>query len=923
MDRNSVIGQLAALSALGLNSQDQRLLSMRMPAGDAPDALLLVNRLTAREELSRDFRFEAELLSDDARIPLKAMMGKMVTIAMVREDGTLRHFNGYVSEFAFMRTDGGFAHYRMVLSPWLAFARLRKDCVAFHRRNVAGITEETFARYPERCWNSRVYGPDPLLTNAIQYNETDYNHLHRRWEALGWYYWYEHSAEGHTLWLSDRSALAEPIDAMRHADVPEEMPFRSEAGSSEDDSIHQWQAVRRMGSGMTTLASYDYKNTRPQRATGDSLNQQGKVPSHEVYEDGGAYAYQDSDGGETLATRRMAERDSMVQHFLASGNDRTAQSGRAFTLGGHFSGERKLAPKGQPQPASIAGRQYLILSVLHTASNNYQAGTKAPSHYENEFVCVRRDIDWLPGRGYNSAPCQAPAVLTATVVGPAGEEIHTDALARIRVRFHWDRLAKDDEASSAWVRVALPMAGAHIGHGGLPRVKQEVLVQFMDGNIDRPIVTGTVYNHFNMPPWELPQQRALTGWRSGEMKGKRSNHLILDDTSGKIQVQLKSDHQHSQLSLGHITRIEDSAGRKDARGEGFELRTDGHGVARAAKGMLLTTEARINAASHIKDMAETLQRLTRAAELQKSSAALATQQKAQESEAQQGAVAAALKSQNDDIKGAGGDAHAELSAPHLVLASPAGIESSAAQSTHIASAEHTALTTGKSLSLAAGDSLFASIRETFRLFVHKAGMKLIAAAGKVSIQANTDEVEIIAQKVLNLISQADWVDIRGRKGVRLHGANSMLEISEKVQFFTSSPTLFHGNLETLGPKNRPQPAAKAAPAEEAAPDQPSGKLLHALQGHLDEGRHYANTPYTVLNDGSTVAEGITDELGRVPIAHLDGTKQYQVVLANGEEFTLQVSPCFTPAATPDGDEQTLSNEGLRALAATTESRWQG
>src|SRR5690606_2471476 len=144
----------------------------------------------------------------------------------------------------------------------------------------------------------------------------------------------------------------------------------------------------------------------------------------------------------------------------------------------------------------------------------------------------------------------------------------------------WDRVGTRDERSSAWVRVATPWGGSELGVAALPRVGSEVLVQWLGGSPDRPVVTGTVFNEARQPPWSLPAQHALTGMRSRELApdggnaaGGRSNHLILDDTHNGIQAQLKSDHAHSQLSLGHIARIEDNSGRKDARGEGFELAT--------------------------------------------------------------------------------------------------------------------------------------------------------------------------------------------------------------------------------------------------------------------------------------------------------------------------------------------------------------
>ncbi|WP_295990253.1 type VI secretion system Vgr family protein [Rugamonas sp.] len=800
----------AAFSALGLDTQSNRLLRMAFPHDDGPDSIMLVNSLKAHEEVSRDFRFDVDVLSDDARIPLKAMMAKMVTISLVREDGSLRYFNGYVSQFCFLRADGGFAHYAMVLSPWLAYTRLHQDCVSFHGRSVLQITDSTLLHYRQHDWKTSLSAPDddPQLSCANQYNETDYNHLHRRWEARGLHYWYEHRADGHTLWLSDDSRQAEPTDATGgYGRAPGHMAFRGPTGSAEGDGLRQWRAVRRLGAGSMALASFNYKRPVPRHCEANSLNRQGDVESYEWYEDTGSYGYRDGVDGERLAALRMAEHDQLAQYFEAGGNDRTAQPGRVFELDGHFSADPRIAAPDEETPPAIGDRLYLILSVTHTASNNYQAkaGAKAgaPSHYDNELVCIRQTVRWRPGRHHNSHPCPCPPVLTAIVVGPPGQDIYTDSLRRVRVQFHWDRLGQSNGDGSSWIRVATSVAGCHFGLSGIPRIGQEVVVMFMNGNIDHPLIINAVANAHNMPPWDLPGQLALSGWLSRELGGRRSNRLVLDDTAGQLQAQLGSDHQHSLLSLGYITRVEDRVGRQDARGQGFELRTDGHGVARAARGLLLTTEARPNAASTVTSMDETAQRLTAAGGQHQSRAEMARQHGALESSDQQGAVAAVLKAQNDAIRGQGGD-FPELSAPHLVLASPAGIATTTAQSTHIASDEHTALTTGRSLSVATGDGFFASIGEALRVFVHKAGMKLVAASGKVTIAAQSDEIEAIANKVLSLISETDWVDIRGRKGVRLHGANCMLEISDKVQFFTSMPTLFHGNLETLAPQNRPQ-----------------------------------------------------------------------------------------------------------------------
>ena len=914
MSESQGIAAGAALSAFSAASQHHRLMRLDFPLKDGPPAIFLPNKLVAHEEISRSFRFDVEVLSDDPGVPLKKLMGRMVTISLVREDGTLRYFNGYITEFRFLRSDGGFAFYKMVLEPWLAFARLRKDSRSFHNKNVLEITEETLKHYRQADWH--MYKIDESkLTVANQYNETDYNHLHRRWEALGLHYWYEHKFDGHKLMISDDSFQAMPIDEEAYV-----IPFHDHSGSNEDDGIHTWTAIRRLGSGKTTLASFDYKNPRAQRAEAVSLHPQGDIFPYEVYEDSGAYGFRMHTDGTKLADRRMDEMDKDTQYFEAAGNERYVLPGRTFKLGGHFSAERRSRRYDADPRSNIADRYYLILSADHEVSNNYQAGSGAPSHYENRLTCIRHDIRWRPGRNYNSEPAAYTGLHTAIVVGPAGTDIHTDGYGRVKLQFHWDRLGSYDERSSPWIRVMTPAAGGEFGQIRLPRVGEEVAVVYPNGNIDHPLVLGALYNQTHMPPWSLPEQQSLAGVRSRELGGgTRGNHLVLDDTRNKIQAQLKSDHQCSQLALGYITRIEDTNGRKDARGEGWELRTDGHGVARAAKGMLITTEAKQAARGPIKEMGETAKRLDAAHRLHDDQATAALQGLAQESR-QQHDIADVLKAQNDAVLGTG-EPFPELSQPHLILASPAGIETSSAQSTHIASAEHTALTTGSSLSIAAGDSLFASIKQTFRLFVHKAGMKLIAASGKITVQAYDDDIQLIANKVLSLISQSDWVDIRGKKGVRLHGPGAMVEITDRMQVFAPKPTLFHGNLETLAPQNRPQPSAehKITITEPKTPEDPK-QLLFMLQTHSGSGRPFANVPYALYKNGSQVDEGITDDLGRIAIEHASGTQGYTVELANGDKFDLKAWEKFDPKDKALHSEQLLSNQGARSLDGSAEGR---
>jgi uncharacterized protein (DUF2345 family) len=399
------------------------------------------------------------------------------------------------------------------------------------------------------------------------------------------------------------------------------------------------------------------------------------------------------------------------------------------------------------------------------------------------------------------------------VVGQSGSSIHTDEHGRVLIQFHWDREGK----YTTWVRVASGWAGGAQGMAALPRIGSEVIVQWLDGNPDHPLITGRVMNARNEPSWKLPDQQALMGIRSRELNGAngnasagRSNHLILDDTANAIQAQLRSDHADSQLSLGKVTRIEDTQGRQDARGEGFELRTDAVGAIRSGKGMLISTEVRPKAKAHLSDVSEPASRLDKAQTLHGQLGKLAQQYQAQDNGADQTQVSSTLKSQLEGIQGSGatggssGDFH-ELEEAHLLFAGAAGIAITTPATAHLSSGQHVAVTTGDSFSVAAGKSFFASVSEKFSLFVHRLGIKLIAASGKVQIHAENDEIELLAKKVLSLISTTDWINLTAKQGIRLTAGNSKFEVSQAgiIGYTPGANTIHAASHDTVGPQSVP------------------------------------------------------------------------------------------------------------------------
>ncbi|KIQ20852.1 hypothetical protein RT97_27835, partial [Variovorax paradoxus] len=391
--------------------QNARLLRLSFPRGGEPaGAGLVVNRLRASEGLSRDFEFTAELLSSNADLALKDLQGKMLSIGLVRPDGTLRYFTGIVFAFQLVRTDGNLAFYEVRLGPWLKYLRLRHNNRLFHRKTLREQTQIVFDDYdtlPQ--WKWQVHGEDTAVTMASQgggaQGESDHNYLHRRWEAAGYSYWYEHDANGHTLTLTDDSTLAQVIDG-----ASSDIRFQREGGAQEEDAIHQWSAIRELVSAQTAVSAFDFKNPRPQHAGTLSSNQQGDVPQLEVHEYGGARHFKTSREGDERARLRIEEIEARGKHFDAQGNSRFVLPGRYFRLADHFGRTQGTGPESE----------FLIVEIEHTASNNYlqKAGEDGGelAHYSNRLTCSRRGICWRPGRGFHSVDHRVLSPQTATVV---------------------------------------------------------------------------------------------------------------------------------------------------------------------------------------------------------------------------------------------------------------------------------------------------------------------------------------------------------------------------------------------------------------------------------------------------------------------------------------------------------------------------
>ena len=754
-----------------------------LPLVDGQPALRAV-RLSGREGLNALFCYELLLESpDDADLDLDAFIGREIHCRIALDDGLdgVREINALVAEAAFLGEAGRHAQYLLTLRPWLHLAELRTDCRIFQDLTVVQILEALLARYPfPVCWRlAEHYPPRDYQT---QFNESDFAFFERLCQEWGIGYHFEHADGAHRLVLGDGAGAFAPA-AGRYRDLD----FHPPGWKLDAEYVHSFVPMHRIASGRYASREYDYMRPRADLSVSQGGDLQAEVYSwHDPV--GGSHWAQPRAGrggfeeaandpfaeGRQLALLRLQALRADAVRANGCGPIRGLAPGTTFRLHGH--------PRQE-----IETTEYLVLDTRFLIEE-VGADSNRREHWRVnlDFTAHPLAEPLRPALVRPKPVAVGPQV--ARVVGPAGQNLWTDALGRIKVQFPWDREGAHDAHSSCWLRVSAPWAGNQLGGVWLPRIGQEVIVSFIGGDADLPICTGRVHDRDNLPPWALPQQAALSGFRSRELTegggnaaAGRSNHLVLDDTPDRIQAQLKSDHQCSVLSLGRFARIEDHAGRKEERGEGFELRTDGHGVLRAARGMLITTEARPNAANHALDMGETTARLAGAQEQHDMLAEAALAARAQDAGDDQARVARALAAQNDAIRGGPGDPPAgrflELRAAQLALASAAGIAATTPGSLHLQAGGPLALTSEGPASFSALRRLLVAAREGVRLFALRHGMRWVAASGAVRLEARAGAIGVRARGAVRITSGTTEIRIAAPKRVVVNGGGSFSEWS--------------------------------------------------------------------------------------------------------------------------------------------------
>jgi len=504
-------------------AQAHRQIRITTPLG--ADQLLFL-KLTGRETLGRLFEYEAELLSEHDELDLESLLGQRVGIELDLADGGVRHFDAFVTGFGQLDRLGELFRYRVELRPWLWFLTLTQDCRIYQKRTVPEILREVFDEYGFSEYELRLARDYRRREYCVQYRESAFGFVSRLMEEEGIYYHFRHAPGEHTLVLCDHYGAHEPLSG--GARIPFH-PRGGEGGLREHEGITGWEANKRVCSGHYSHTDYDFTNPRAMLLAQAPLPRNHPHDKYEVFDYPGIY--EQASEGEEYARTRIEELQVDHELLQGKGDARGLAVGGLFTLGEH--------PRGDQN------REYLITQASYTLNGDAYGsvpGTEESPTYHCDFSCMDSRESFRPARRTIKPVVKGPQ--TAVVVGRAGEEIHTDEYGRVKVQFHWDRYGESDENSSCWVRVAQVWAGKYWGGMQIPRIGQEVIVDFLEGDPDRPIITGRVYNADQRPPWELPANQTQSGILSRSTKGgtaANANAIRFEDKKGEEQLWLHAE----------------------------------------------------------------------------------------------------------------------------------------------------------------------------------------------------------------------------------------------------------------------------------------------------------------------------------------------------------------------------------------------
>lgn len=508
--------------------QENRQLAVFTPFGEN---VLLLNSFDGQEGLSELFSFQLHLLSAESQLDAAQILGRNVTFSIAHQDAPPRYFNGYVRSFAQVDMSDRAAVYQAEVGPWLWFLTQTSDCRIFQEQTTPEIIQLIFDNLGFDDYDTGLltaeYKPREY---CVQYRETDFDFVSRLMEEEGIYYYFQHENGKHTLVLADSTTGYFRIEEDKVA-----LAKRSERGIISKDLIH-WRHGKRAST--SQWASTDYNFKKPGRdlesRSPSIIPALGRLHLERFDYPG---CFQQKAAGQERVQVKMQEEEARHEWVSAEGARGTFTPGGVFEVAEH------------PNSNQL-GRRYAIRQIQYRAGRvgGYTSGEVVEEPWNTRFDALPVEFVYRPPRDTSRPIVDGPQ--TAVVVGPRGEEIYTDEHGRIKVQFHWDREGSRDEKSSCWIRVSQTHAAAGWGAMDIPRVGEEVMVSFLEGDPDRPVVTGRVYNGSARVPFGLPGAMTRSGGKTNTHKGNGNNEMSMDDTAG--QEQLRTNAQYNMdTSVGH------------------------------------------------------------------------------------------------------------------------------------------------------------------------------------------------------------------------------------------------------------------------------------------------------------------------------------------------------------------------------------
>lgn len=535
-------------------AQKDRLITINTPLGKDE---LLVESIEGSETLSGLFEYSLRLLSKKPSLAFASIVGKNASVK-IQAGSVSRDLHGFVCDFSqgdqFFHTAARagkelYTRYDLTLVPWVWNLTQTSDCRIFQNKSATDIIKQVFDERGFKDYKLQLSGSYSPRVYCVQYRETDFNFVSRLMEEEGIYYYFEHTSSKHTMILGDSPSAHQACPGQSSA------TYAPQGGPKGKSAVTQWAVHQGVRTAKSALADYNFETPSTDlKVNAPTKVTVGKNDKLEIYDYEGRY--QKKGDGEKRAKIRMEEHEATHTQIAGASDCFTFTAGCTFKLTDHY--------------RSDCNGEYVLTRVAVFAQSNV-LNDDADSVYHNTFACIPKSVPYRPQRVALKPTVRGTQ--TAIVVGKSGEEIWTDKYGRIKVQFHWDRKGKKDENSSCWVRVANPWAGKQWGAVSIPRIGQEVVVDFLEGDPDQPLIIGSVYNAEQMPHYELPAEQTKSYVKSNSSKGgKGFNELRFEDKAGQEQIfihgernldtRVKNDRMENILGNSHLIVGSDKDGKK-------------------------------------------------------------------------------------------------------------------------------------------------------------------------------------------------------------------------------------------------------------------------------------------------------------------------------------------------------------------------